>query len=198
MDATTAPDTKKIRSPLRAQKRLCNLSVALILIFVFLAFTLGVLFWKTRANALHQAEINGANLAWVLESRLDATLRRIDANLENLAHSVSSPEHNHLLMNRQTGQDYLSRYEQKFPEVRGIQVFDAVGQLLYSSRETQAFTIADREHFRRLRDMPSTKLEFSEVLFARTDGKPAIAAARALRDAKGQFLGIISPNCSTL
>ncbi|MBL8491367.1 MAG: PAS domain S-box protein, partial [Rhodocyclaceae bacterium] len=166
----------------------------LLLILLCAVAALAALFWSNRAYHLRQAEIDGANLSWALESSLDATLRRVDADLAELSESFAAADFVAARApDRQAGlRRHLARHLDKFREVRGIHVFDAEGRLLHSSRDTPPLEIADRAHFRRLKADPKAGLVFSEALTARVDGKPVLVAARGLRDAEGRFLGIVT------
>lgn len=61
-----------------------------------------------------------------------------------------------------------------------------------SNKNTKPFNIADRLHFQKLRDAPTTGLLLSDVVIARTDGRATAIFGRALHDANGHFLGIVS------
>ena len=166
----------------------------LLLVLLIAVIGLTALFWKNRADQLRQAEINGANLVWVLESRLDAALRRVDADLLRLAAELTSSDLTpaRAPLRREQVNRTLAQYLEKFREISRIYYFDADGQLLYSSTESATFNISDREHFRRLRDDASAGLMFSDVIMARTDGKPTVVAGRAIRAKDGRFNGVVA------
>lgn len=118
------------RAAFRIGTSLRALPVGLLLVLLGATAALALLFWSNRDYHLRRAEIDGANLAWVLESHLDATLRRVDAGLSELA-AAMSPED----MSRARAaavapriSRYLRKHQDNFPEVRGIHAFDAGGE----------------------------------------------------------------------
>ncbi len=150
---------------------------------------------RGRAQALDKATADSLNLEWVLEKSLTATLRRLDADLIEVARNAAANDlrRNELPAQHTTWTADLARFKGKFPEITDFFVFDANGQLLSASDPKQKpFNIADRRHFRRLRDDPTAGLVLSEVVISRTDGRATAIFARALRDRDGHFLGIAS------
>jgi signal transduction histidine kinase/CheY-like chemotaxis protein len=156
---------------------------------------LGYLVWSSYREVIRAAEVKTKDYAEILEAKLDATLRRADAELQRLAITIPAAA-----LNRNAVSHYrknitvlLNRGLFNFPEVADFAVFDENGGWLYSSvnpvrRDTN---ISDRNYFRTLRDDPRAGLVVSEVIIARTTGRPGIALARALTDEKGVFLGVV-------
>ncbi|MFY9315755.1 MAG: PAS domain S-box protein [Burkholderiales bacterium] len=157
---------------------------------------LGYLVWSGHDEAMRAAGITTRNYAAILETRLDATLRRTDANLQELRHRLPISA-----LNKQAVPSHASQIDAdldshlvNFPELAGLRVIDAGGDPIYSSdsKSTPRTNIADRRFFRRLRDDPQAGLVISEVLMARAVGRPTVAVARALRDGQGRFHGIVT------
>ncbi|MFZ2267510.1 MAG: EAL domain-containing protein [Azonexus sp.] len=155
--------------------------------FLLLAYIV----WSTYRDTRAEAELTATNYAELIQARFDATLRRVDADLsqiaarlpaELLAASASAEA-------RRTLDHEIERYRQGFPEVGGFMVADAQGGLLNTDA---AINVADRSYFSRLRDAPpGTPTVFSEILVSRLNGKPTIVAAHAIHDPAGQFLGVV-------
>ena len=183
---SSPPADRKLRRKLIALLGLGTVGVMLVL---------GSLIWTERQEDLREARITARNYASMVEARLDATLRRCDAVLLSLAGTVPQTA-----LNRQAVPGHVAAINAdldarrfNFQEVSGLQVLDANGDLLYASNgiNTLGINVADRLYFQTLRDKPDAGLVFSEVLVSRITGRQSMAAARALRDSRGRFLGIV-------
>ena len=153
----------------------------------------GHLIWSGYREAIRVAETTTRSYAALLETKLGDTLRRADAELQSLQRTIPPSA---------LSQDAVSQYPQLgaalkarliyFPEVAGMIIFDAKGDVLYTSYESASRPdIADRSHFRILRDNPGAKLFFSEVIPARDTGRLGFTVARPLRDEQGVFRGVV-------
>jgi diguanylate cyclase (GGDEF)-like protein/PAS domain S-box-containing protein len=171
-----------------------KLQVALVAGTLAMTALLGQLIWSGYREAIHAAETTTRGYAAILEARLDATLRRADAELQQVAHDLpdaaltvaAEPAHAREL------NAMLDMRVVKFPELEGIRVFDAGGELLYSTNRntTLRANIADRDHFRKVRDSRLGTLVFSETLVMRSTGKTSVVILRALRNEQGAFRGV--------
>lgn len=154
---------------------------------------LGHLLWSGYLEAIHATEATTRDYAAILETRLDATLRRADAVSQQLVSITPAAALNQDAVSRNAQLDLVLKSALiNFPELAGLNIFDVNGDLLYTSGTNMArANIADRNHFRVLRDNPRTDVVFSEVIAARTTGRPALTFARALRDEQGTFHGVV-------
>jgi len=154
------------------------------------------LIWSGYREAILAAEMTSRNYAAVIEARLDATLRRADAILQERVRTLPVAAFSQQAVPRYAREinATLDSYLSHFEELSGLRIFDAAGDQLYTSNRanTPRTNIADRDHFRRLRDDPRAGLEFSEVVTSRSSGRPTMGVARALRDAQGVFRGVVS------
>ena len=168
------------------------LAGALLLLLLLLAFQLGL----SYHDQVRSAEISTRNLAAIFDARLDAALRRTDADLQALAGEIPRAA----LSRQAAARDVkginaaLDRRLFNRDEVVGYRVHDASGDTLYGSGKAplRRVNIADRAYFQQLRDDPQAGLVFSEVVNRRTTGRPVLVVARALRDDQGKFLGSIN------
>ena len=162
---------------------------------LILVALLGEQLWVSYRNQIAAAEVTTLNLAAIFETRLDATLRRTDADLQTLA-AIIPPE--------AMTQEALPRFAKEInanldsrmfniEEMAGYRVHDANGDTLYSSdaADVQRINISDRPYFRQLRDDPRIGLLFSEVVTGRSLGRQVLVIIRAIRDRNGKFLGIV-------
>ena len=157
---------------------------------LLLAFVLG----EVYSQAGRQAETEAGNLAGALEARLDATLRRIHADLEHLAANTPldalAPGVDSSF--RPQLEQRLALHAARFPEIVGYRIIDADGLVRYVSHGGLGQTLAgDRDYFLMLRDDPSLSLAFSQVLTGRITGRQMLVVAVPLRDPVGRFRGVI-------
>ena len=183
-------------SPPPANHQLRRKLIALLgVVTLGMTLILGSMIWIDRQEELHDALSASRNHAALLEARLDATLRRCDASLLSLARTIPEaaldPRADPAYVDRISAELDASKFN--FVEVSGFRVIDANGDLRYSSadKELPRPNLADRRYFQALRDKPDAGLLFSEVIVSRVTGRPSMAAARALRDGQGRFLGIV-------
>ena len=173
-----------------------NLIVGLGVAVLAVVALFGYLIWSGYRNALSAAEVTTRDYAAILEARLDATLRRIDGDMRDLASRAPHAALNLEAVPQYAGQlnANLDLHKVEFPELGGMRIFDADGNLLYTSdrKTTSNANIADLAHFRAVRDAPADQLVVSDVLIGRTTGQVDVVFIRALRDGQGAFRGAIT------
>ena len=164
---------------------------ALLVLLLLLACQL----WLSYRDQVRTAEISTRNLAAIFATRLDATLRRTDADLKALVNDIPTAALNMQAVPRYKRELNANLDGRMFnmEEMAGFRVHDADGNTLYSSdsAHTAQVNIADREYFRLLRDDPAAGLVFSDVVTGRSTGKQVLVIAMALRDEHGAFKGIV-------
>lgn len=133
---------------------------------------LGYLLWSGYTEALHAANTNSRNLVWMLESRLETTLRRIETVIEVTADTIpkeaaskQAMPHYALLIEPE-----LDAQLRRFPELSGLRFYDAAGDLLYTtaSATSPRINIKDRPYFKQTRVPPP--------LFPRPSYRASVAA----------------------
>jgi hypothetical protein len=165
------------------------LAVALMSLLAIIAFFLR----SGHREAEHVAAITTQNLALILESRLQGTLARVDAVLDELAHDATPAlmQKSALTGRRQEVSARMARQLANFPDLSGTYYFDADGDMLYSSDpNARSSNVADRPFFRHLRERTDNALEFSDALVARTTGRLSVVIARGIRDSSSRFMGV--------
>ncbi|MEO5375845.1 MAG: ATP-binding protein [Alphaproteobacteria bacterium] len=187
-------DSTHFRAAERSQhKRLIALLAAVV---IFAMLLVGYLIWSGYQEKVRNAQTTTRNYAAIIEARLDATLRRIDSILLEISFSLPAD-----ILNRQAVPIHADRIDtdldvhmSNFDELAGLRVFDANGDLLYTSESaiTPRTNVADRDFFHMLRNTPEAGLTFSEVLMSRTTGRKSVITMRPLRGEHGAFLGVVS------
>jgi len=168
------------------------LAGSVLVLLLLLAFQLGL----SYQDQIRSAEVSTRNLAAILDARLDATLRRTDADLQALAAEIPSAALSRKAVARYAPliNPRLDSSLLNMDEMAGYRVHDANGDTLYASGKVHRtpVNIAGRAYFQRLRDDPSAGLVFSDVVARRSTGRPVLVVARVLRDRQGKFLGVVN------
>ena len=184
-----------IESVLIKRRRSKRPAILLAAVIVALTSLLAYQLWLSYRDQLRTAHVSTRNLATLFDTRLEATLRHTDANLQALIRGTPlaalSGQAAHLYELEVNAS--LSSHLFNAEELSGYAIHDAGGELLYTSDSppTVFFNIADRPYFQRLRTIPDAGLVISDVLIGRNNGRPTIVMARAIRDPGGRFLGVI-------
>ena len=156
---------------------------------------LGYQLWLNYRDQVRTAEINTRNLAAIFEARLDATLRRTDADLKALASEipVEALNQKNVALFEHELNTALDRRLFNLEEMTGYRVHDTNGNTLYTSdrAHVQNVNVSDRAYFRLLRDDRRAGLVFSEVLTKPNTNRQVIVIARALHNEQGSFMGVV-------
>lgn len=167
----------------------------LALVLLTLLLLLGGQLWISYRDQVKTAEISTRNIASIFDVRLEATLRRTDADLLAIAANVPPDALNQNAVARYAAEinSDLDGRVVSLEEMSGFRIHGAEGDMLYSSSNTHMGRtgIADQGYFRLLRDSPEAGLVFSEVVTRRSTGRQILVLARALRDESGRFKGVV-------
>ena len=154
------------------------------------------LIWSGYREAVHLAETTTRNYAAMIEGRLDATFRRAEAHVTELARdlpiaALSQDAVPHHAAAIDSGLD-LRRLN--FPELVGLRVFDVNGDLIYASesKTTPRVNAAERDYFRIWRDRKMDAAFFSAPVISKITGRPVMLLARPLRGGNGVFRGVVT------
>jgi diguanylate cyclase (GGDEF)-like protein/PAS domain S-box-containing protein len=158
--------------------------------FVLLVYVL----WSAYQEVWTEARSMASSQSELLDARFDATLRRIDMTLNELAEHVpkDSLDADAATRFRPEIEKRLERLQRAFPEIAGLRVVSADGNVLYLSGGGEYVNLRDRPYFELSRDGKDGAIVFSEVIQSRITGRDAIAVARAIRADDGRFLGMVS------
>jgi signal transduction histidine kinase len=155
---------------------------------------LGYFFWNSYQQTEKSVQANLQNTVAIVETRLTATLQRMESDLHEMAHSI--PAEALLQQNRTRHEAAITHaLEQRvhlFPEMNSYRIFDAEGNdLYYSGKRGPRHNVAERSYFRALKAQPSLSLYHSEVIVGKLTRVPVLPVAKALTDAKGNFRGVV-------
>ena len=183
--ATTPPSNTRLPN-----RHLGPLLLVIAGTLTLLTYLLGASYHELQ----RQAETDARNIAEILETRLEATLRRTQANLEELAREVplealDAPENEQFAA---PVRHRLAARAARFPEISGYRVADAEGNVRFASDIAQpSASITDRSYFRALAADPTPRLFFSEVAIGRLLNRPQLHIATPITDDAGKFRGLV-------
>jgi len=168
----------------------------IVALFILLSVTLAVPVCynvtTSYQNARQETATDARNLAQLLAAHFGDSIRSADALLGSMAGSVDpnamqpaqAPRHAPALAR------WFELHGRDFSQLRALGYFDADGNLLYESvPAAYPSNISSRKDFQALKGDPGASIVFSEVTVGPGDPKPAIFIGRAVRDARGGFLG---------
>lgn len=180
-------------SPDQSVRQGHQLWIALIPLVVGGFILLFYVLWSAYRDVWAEAGPFANSQSSLLEARFDATLRRIDATLEELAENLPKEALTTGNPSRFRGaiERDLQRRQRAFPEVAGFRVVDAAGRVLYLSGGGEYVNVADRPYFQALRQ-GDKELYFSDVVTSRITGRASVAAVRGVRSEDGRFIGMVS------
>ncbi|MDD2662274.1 MAG: EAL domain-containing protein [Dechloromonas sp.] len=181
----------KTRNALSAGRHLWKALIAL----AFGGFLLmSYVVWSAHREIWVEARLTAQSQVDRLEAQFDATLRRVDASLDDLAFRLprEAMDKSRAAEFRPALEAQIDRMRRSFPEVAGFRVIDAQGDVLYLAGGGDYVNLAERSYFRELQAAPATPIVFSEVVQSRITGRKTVVAAKPVRDEAGRFLGIVS------
>lgn len=172
--------------------------VGQIAIAVAIAVTAGMLIVQLRNHALAEATREQQRLSLILADQGERSLEAVElvqsGLVERLKHDgVRSRGAFREYMSGPLMQAELSGRGRMLPQLDAIQIIDADGNLINSSRPVLGpeVNVADRDYFRALRDDPGRTTFISQPLQSRTTGKWTAYLARRVAGPDGELLGLI-------
>ena len=144
---------------------------------------------QSRENYLATAETESRNYVQLLEQDITTLVHSLDRMLQTMV--VLYPQ----LTARGNAQadQLVAMQAAQYPDVENLVVLDASGRVLHASLGVPSGTpsVAGRDYFRTLRDRPGAGLVISRPFQGQISRKWVIVLARAMRDARGQFAGVV-------
>ena len=167
----------------------------LLLLLALVVLNLGVVsvtVWavlQSRENYLTTAEVESRNYAQLLEQDITTLVHSLDRMLLNTAEMYPQ------LAARGSAQveQLVAMQARQYPDVENLVVLDAGGRVLHASLGVPPGTpsMAARDYFQALRARPDAGLLISRPFLGQISKKWVIVLARAMRDARGQFAGVV-------
>jgi PAS domain S-box-containing protein len=168
------------------------LVIGVLLINLVIIALVGISIRQSRLQYEERATITTQNLSQVIEEYVSGVIARIDVALLSVA-DESERQLAGGSLNRQAINTYLVRQRARIPELLGLRITNAKGEIVYGTDLTPGyrFSVADRNYFIHLRDDPKSGIVISEPIVGRVVGKWIITMARRLKYPDGSFAGVV-------
>ena len=148
-----------------------------------------------RRNFIERAEVAAENIAAGLAQSIESELERVDIGLRNVAldleqdFSAGTPDAARV-------EALLEQQLALLPQLESIRIADAQGVVRHGRGVAGAppVEVADRDYFVRARDGTQPGPAVSGPIQARIGRAWVVALARPLRDARGDFAGVVYAN----
>jgi diguanylate cyclase (GGDEF)-like protein len=173
----------------------------LALVGVGLGSLILVVAWLLKLGydeAIRGAQIHADNLVQAFHGQIASTLRRAQADVENIAeHLLLSDLDRKSAPGRAASiEEILHARIRRFPEMGGYFVWDANGDFLYGTKRpppnSPQASIASFAAFRVVRNDPTISLMFSDAIRSTVTGRLTMGIGVPIRDAQGKFRGIVT------
>jgi len=174
-------------------------SIQILLIAALLAVNLLAIaastYWlnQSKQQYIQRAEAQTRSIANTIERTLAASVDKIDFALQHLSDEMERHVRLQKPMASSEMHGIFANFHERLPEVEGLRMADAQGNLLISSRVPLIgpMQIADRDYFQALRDHPGTKLVITKPIMGRLVHHPIIVFARRASKPDGSFAGVV-------
>ena len=165
--------------------------IPLVLIALLILGPVVFAVWQEHRHAIDRAELKVEQLTRMLALEVDDLFSDIDELQQALARLLPTPDEE--LVSDPAVEDWLRAFADSITGLDGLNIFDAAGELRHSSfAGLESLSITDRWHFQILREEPEREVVFTELLTARSTGRPSLLQLRALRDERGRFVGVVT------
>lgn len=163
-------------------------AVANILVFALAGYSIEI----NKKQYELRAEVLSKNVASAIDQSVKSSVEKIDlalhATTDELERQLSgSGIHSAEMI------DFLSRNEQRLPEVENFRVTNEVGKIILSSKPFVAgsINVSDRDYFTHFRDGPDQGMYMSSPMLGRVLKKPLIPLVRRYNYRDGRFAGVV-------
>jgi diguanylate cyclase (GGDEF)-like protein len=167
-----------------------------MLIFTVVAVVAAIGYMRKQSEDSYHREMTA--LDTVLAEQTFRYIQEIDLTLIEIRDRtsglhISSPDDFRRLMGSRDMHVVLQRYLQNMAQVDALNIADAGGRSLNSSRDFPAapIDVSDRDYFRHFAEQDDSALFISAPLISRVTGKPTLYIARRVNGTEGKFLGVV-------
>ena len=140
-----------------------------------------------------RAAVTSQNIVAMLEQSMADSIERVELGVldvkDEIEKQMAGGGIDKPLLNA-----YISRLLSRYPDLEGIRVTDASGNVRYgtNARDSGDVSIAADHHFALLRDVPGAGTVISRPKFGKISNKWSIKVARRYTQTDGTFAGVVS------
>jgi signal transduction histidine kinase/ActR/RegA family two-component response regulator len=152
----------------------------------------GVALRQSHAHYVETAQAQTQNTANAVDGSVSDSINKIDLALHTAADEFEDRSRSGTLDADEINR-FLTRLEQRLPEVGAIRASDANGVMTYGHlvNPRDGVSITDRDYFVALRDDPDAGMFVTKPIFGKITKAYIILFARRLNDARGHFAGVV-------
>ncbi len=149
----------------------------------------------SRRNFIERAEVATENIAAGLAQSIQMELERVDIGLRNVALDLE-PDFSAGTPDTARVEALLAQQLALLPQLESIRIADDQGVVRYGRGVAEAprVIVSDRDYFIQARDGGQPGPAVSGPMQARISQVWVVAVARPLRDARGEFVGVVYAN----
>lgn len=147
-----------------------------------------------RAQAINQAEIRSQNFALAIDVSMSAQIGKIDLSLHTVIADLQRDAPAFSEKSTPKIGALIAQQKALLPEAEAWSVVDASGKIVFHNSPVGAadFSVADRDYFADAKRLNDDTLLISKPLTSRLTGRPILIFARAIRDQRGNFAGLVA------
>ena len=148
----------------------------------------------SRASYQQRAEDNTQGLAQALDQSITTSTEKIDLALQSVVRELEQQLSRRGRFEPPAASASLAFYAQQLPEINGIRVADAGGNVVLGPdvKPDAPASWADRDFFLRLRDRGDAGLVVTKPILGRVTGIWVVSLARRISYPDGSFAGVAS------
>ncbi|BDU70275.1 hypothetical protein GETHOR_23760 [Geothrix oryzae] len=179
-------------SPFATRPFLIRLGAGILILNLFVILMAVVSLRQSWRNHQERAIVTGQNLAQVLDRYVADTFSRADVAVwavkDEVERSAANPKGG-----RRDLDAFIRRQHERVPGLLALRTTDATGMIDHGSGlgGGTRVSVADREHFIQLRDIPEAGVVISKPIFGRLTGTWVIILARRLERPDHSFAGMV-------
>ena len=151
--------------------------------------------WKTHKQIEENTAEELRTVAQIVETHLDEMMRRIHANLRQIAREtpVEAFEQRNVPRYESSIRTTLLDLAEYFPEINSYRIYGADGKCLYvSGPKCPTRSIEDRAYFISAKTSPQQELHYSPVIVSRVSNNQVVSIAMPVVSNDGRFLGVVN------
>jgi PAS domain S-box-containing protein len=175
--------------------RASRITVALAAVAVVTIVVMTVLLlWQLRVQELRHAEGETISLSHIIAEQTARSMQSVDLALDVALDRLAEAEKLGVSIDEFAIHAMLRSRVEGMPQLRSMFITDARGNIASSALSHPApdFSVADRDYFTSVRDRPDLDRYVSSPAINRVDGKRTLFFSRRIRNAKGEFVGVIA------
>ncbi len=176
---------KETVSPVGFRKLLI---IGVLLINVAIIVLVGLSIRQSRLQYEEQAAITTQNLSHALEEYINGVITKADVALLSVADEAERQLASGRINSRAINA-YILRQHGRIPEIDGLRMTNAKGDILYGTDVAPGVNVSDRDYFINTRNELKPGLFISKPIVSRTTRNWAIIIARRYNHPNGSFAG---------